>query len=85
MHDNNSKLSPAPTGQLIKKFARSDREEVLFTIEEYKGHKYLNLRVWALLSDGQWWPTKKGITIRLGEARELSSAIDDVMDYLEDV
>lgn len=83
MSEETPKLSPVPSGQLVKTFVRNDHEELSLTVDEYRDHKYLNLRLWAKLSDGQWWPTKKGVTVRLTEARELAEAIVSAMDCIE--
>jgi hypothetical protein len=42
---------------------RNETEVVRVSTEEFKGRKYLDIRVYFENDDGEWKPTKKGVTI----------------------
>jgi Transcriptional Coactivator p15 (PC4) len=59
---------------------RADREgrheeEHRVALCEYNGNAYISTRVFWLAQDGNYYPGKKGDTIRLGEAEEVAAAI----------
>lgn len=41
-----------------------ENEEVRFEITEYKGNKYVNMRIYYVGTDG-WLPSKKGLTLKI--------------------
>lgn len=49
---------------IIGDIDKSQSEKIRLTIEEYKGYRFINLRICFLNSKGVWHPTKKGITLR---------------------
>jgi hypothetical protein len=68
---------------LLKALPRGKREELRLTYETYNDSPYFNLRVWAELDDGRWVPTRKGVSIRKAEARELALGLWQTMERLE--
>lgn len=49
-----------------------ENEELRIAINEFKGKKYLSIRVWFLsLDDNQWHPGKNGINIEIERAEEI--------------
>jgi len=43
---------------------RSATERVRVSTEEFKGRKYLDIRIYFENEEGEWKPTKKGVTIQ---------------------
>lgn len=43
---------------------KSATEVVRVSAEEFKGRKYLDIRVYFEGDEGEWKPTKKGVTIQ---------------------
>ncbi len=43
--------------------------------KEYKGHTFIDIRKYYQDSDGEWLPTKKGVTLPLIKAQEIVNAI----------
>jgi len=39
--------------------------------------------MWTQSDDGSWWPSKKGIAIRVGELPGLAAAIAEALDIAE--
>lgn len=56
---------------------RSSTEEIHIQINEYKGKKYLDLRVFYTTDEGaSWSPTKKGITLPPEKLQDLIDAVE---------
>jgi hypothetical protein len=68
--------APAEQGQRLGTFPRGEGVELRVNMAEFSGRPYLSLRVWERNDMGQWWPTKKGVSVRLTEASELARVID---------
>jgi len=49
-------------GLVVYEFDRNDRERVRVGINEYRGHDYIDLRVYYE-KEGSYHPSKKGLTI----------------------
>jgi len=63
--------------QVIHSFQKNPEEEVRFSVREYKERQYLDLRLWFLSqNDGEYRPTKKGITLALEHLPELKKGIE---------
>jgi hypothetical protein len=79
---------PEPTGELIATLQRPgyrDRPdaELRVTADEVEGHPFIGIRLWERSYDGSsWMPTRKGCSVRLGEAAIVSAAILEALDRL---
>jgi hypothetical protein len=60
---------------LIGEVEKNTRELIRVTIEKFKGHRFIDLRVYYLDSEGTGRPTQKGIALT-------ESIIDEVMELL---
>ena len=60
---------------LIGEVEKNARERVRITVEEFKGHKFVDLRVYYLDREGTGKPTPKGIALT-------ENIIDEVMGLL---
>jgi hypothetical protein len=47
---------------------------------EYEHRPYISVRLWEASADGQLWPTKKGVTIRLSELPAFAAGIAAALD-----
>jgi hypothetical protein len=71
---------PADTGRRLATIPRGDgREELRVSLAEFNGHPFVALRVWQRDASGQWWPTRKGFSIRLSEAREVADTLAEAL------
>lgn len=57
---------------------KNQREEVRVSVDEFKGRKLLNVRVWFEAEAGEYRPGKQGIALRLDLVPELVAAIREV-------
>jgi hypothetical protein len=69
--------APAESGERLATFPRNHgTEELRITLCEYNGHPYVAVRLWALDSkSGEWWPTRKGTSIRMAEVQGFADAL----------
>ena len=66
--------------QVLATVPRSATEEVQISINEYRGKKYLDLRVYYTTDDGlNWSPTKKGVTFSPDRLGDLKDAVEKAM------
>jgi hypothetical protein len=57
--------------------AKNAREEIRISVDEFKGHRLCNLRVWYLDGD-ELRPGKQGIALRLELLPQLLEALREV-------
>ncbi len=48
---------------IIGEIERNETEVVRISAEEYKGRKYVDIRIYFENDAGEWKPTKKGVTV----------------------
>ena len=66
-------LASIPRGRLNAQ--GHPEEEHRVALCEYNGNPYISIRLFWLAEDGNYYPSKKGDSIRLGEAEEVAAAI----------
>ena len=60
--------------KLVAEIQKNDLEVVRVCLTEYKGKDYFDIRLYYR-EDGDWRPTKKGLTLAIGLLPELKKAI----------
>ncbi len=78
-----SATPPAENGRRIGTIERSASEEIRVNWSEFEGKPFLSIRMWTQSDDGSWWPSKKGIAIRVRELPGLAAAIAEALDIAE--
>lgn len=68
----------------IASFSKNSTEEVRITLEEFKGHKLLDIRVWYQDDRGEKKPTKKGVSIAASLFPELKATLEKAETVLKD-
>jgi hypothetical protein len=61
--------------KLIHSFPKNPLEEVRASITEFKRRRYVDVRVYFKGDDGDFMPTKKGLTISIDLVDELAMAV----------
>jgi hypothetical protein len=69
----------------IVTFPRSDTERLSVSFDEYEGSHFVSARIQFKGPDGQWHPTKKGVTIKLRELFEFHDAIGKACEMAKQV
>ncbi len=67
------------TNQPVHSFSKNETERVQFALKNYKGKRYLDLRIW--FQDPQnrsFHPTKKGICLPLEHLGDLKKGLDEI-------
>jgi Transcriptional Coactivator p15 (PC4) len=77
-----SQAPPRNNGELLATIPRGQGEEMRVSIDQFEGRPYVSLRVWAIGQDGNWWPTKKGCSVRTRELSEVAQALMRASDLL---
>lgn len=63
------------TSQLIHAFPKNPLEEIRVSLTVFKKKQYLDLRVYYKGDDGEFHPSKKGLTLSLDLVPDLEEAI----------
>ena len=50
-------------GEIIFELPKNSRETLRFSLEEYKGHNFIDIRVYAKEDDKDPAPTRKGLAV----------------------
>lgn len=73
----------ADDSKLIATVPRSATEQLQIAVSEFKGKKYLDLRIFYTTDTGATWlPTKKGVTVFPENLELLKEAIDKAITEL---
>jgi len=62
----------------IAAIRKNGREEARISIDEYRGHRLLNLRMWSEADNGEMHPGKEGLALRLDILPEMRAALEQV-------
>ncbi len=60
---------------IIGEIERGETEVMRVSTEEYKGRKYVDVRIYFENNEGEWKPTKKGVTIQPEKVEEFLELI----------
>lgn len=66
----------AKEAQVIHSFPKNPLEEVRASLTVYKGKQYVDLRIYYKGDDGEFHPSKKGLTVSLDLFPELQQAVE---------
>jgi hypothetical protein len=67
---------------VIAKFEKNSKEEVWLSVDDFRGRKILNIRVFYRSQTGEWLPGKQGIAISVDRYRDLAEALLKVGEKL---
>lgn len=62
---------------LIGEIQKNATEKIRVSISEYKGHKFIDVRVYFEDDSGEWKPTKKGITVSKDNVDKLVELLNE--------
>lgn len=61
--------------KVVSTFKRNATEEVRIGVKEFRGKRYIDLRIYYMDDKGDWKPTKKGISLNTEFMPELKQAV----------
>lgn len=71
--------------KILANIPRSATEELRVAISEFKGKKYLDLRIFFTTDNGLTWsPTKKGVTVAPDSLELFKTAVEEAQKELTD-
>ena len=65
---------------MIKEIKKNSKEVIRISQSEYKGHTFIDLRIYFEDEHGEYLPTKKGISFNPTIAEEIIEGIVDVIE-----
>lgn len=69
--------------KLLGVIERNATEEIHIAVKEYKGKKYVDLRIFYTTDEGDnWLPTKKGITVAPDKIEDVKLALTRAQEEL---
>ena len=68
----------------VARFEKNSREEVWFTISEWKGKPYIDIRTYYE-KDGEWRPTPKGLKFSATLYKDLAASVVEIGHHLEKI
>jgi len=63
----------------MREIRKNKSEVIRIQLKEYEGHKLVDIRVWYEDENGEYKPTKKGISFNRHLSMNVSNAITEVM------
>ena len=66
----------------VYSFRKNENEEVRFVFKVYKGALYFDIRIFFAGRDGQFFPTKKGVTLLAGHLGPFVNGIEKLSELL---
>ncbi len=66
--------------EVISQFTKNAREVVFLSLSEYKGHRLIDIRIHVPGDEGEWVPTRKGVSLAVG----LYPAFKEALSQLEE-
>jgi len=69
---------------IVAEMEKSWNEKIVFSVSEFKGKKYANIRIYYEDDEGEWKPTKKGVTISPDSFSEFKQHIEELEEHLKD-
>lgn len=68
---------------IISQVKKNSREVIRISEKEYEGYKFIDLRIYYQdKSDGNWYPTKKGISLTPNTVPEVIEGILKAMEVM---
>lgn len=67
---------------LVAKIAKNPTEEVRISLTSYRGHDLVDIRVFFQDEQGEWRPTKRGVSLSVDSFAELREAVAKAEEML---
>jgi len=68
--------------EVVVEMDKGRNERILFSLSEFKGKSYADIRIYYEDDEGEWKPTKKGVTVALDEFPQFKENILELENYL---
>lgn len=68
--------------EIVTEMERGWNEKLVFSLSDFKGKNYADIRIYYEDDEGEWKPTKKGITLSLDRFGEFKEHLDKLEEFL---
>ena len=68
---------------VIGEIERNDTERLRVEASNYKGSDFISVRIYYLADNGEWRPTKKGITVKPEKVEDRISFLTEAKSKIE--
>lgn len=68
--------------EIVTEMERGWNEKIVFSLSEFKGKNYADIRIYYEDDEGEWKPTKKGIAITLDRFQEFQEHLAKLEEFL---
>lgn len=68
--------------EVIAEMEKGFGEKILFSVSEFRGKKYANVRIYYEDDEGEWKPTKKGLSISMDSYHEFRENLEKLEAHL---
>ncbi|MBN2802918.1 MAG: transcriptional coactivator p15/PC4 family protein [Deltaproteobacteria bacterium] len=65
------------------KIPRNQTEQVRVGVKEFKGKSYIDIRIYYMDDQGDWKPTKKGVSLSTEYIAELKDAVNIIEGQIQ--
>ena len=69
--------------RVVHEFEKNGLEVVRFALTEFKGHQLVDVRVFYQDDEGEWRPTKKGVSLSIDLIEDLCEGIRKLQEALQ--
>jgi hypothetical protein len=70
--------------EVVAEMDKGWSEKIVFSLSEFKGKSYADIRVYYEDDEGEWKPTKKGVTVALDNFSEFKENFQELETFLID-
>lgn len=68
--------------EIVAEMEKGWNEKIVFSLSEFKGKHYADIRVYFEDDEGEWKPTKKGISISVERFAEFKERLGQLEQFL---
>lgn len=68
--------------EIVTEMEKGWNEKIVFSRSEFKGKHYADIRIYYEDDEGEWKPTKKGITITVDRFQEFKEHLAKLEEFL---
>ncbi len=66
----------------VAEMEKGPNEKIFFSLSEYKGKNYADIRIHFENDEGEWKPTRKGLTISVDRFAEFKDNVGALEEFL---
>lgn len=70
--------------EVVGEMEKGWNEKILFSVSEFKGKKYADIRIYYEDDEGEWKPTKKGVTVNLDSFQDFRERVEELERFLKE-